>query len=117
MRLEKIGNIKANPNNPRIIKDDKFNCLNCGTEFQSKKTCKTRTPKYCSKQCYGKSLIKEKPIKIKNDRKGIKLTDAHKKALSEGRKNSEKCKGENLYNWKGGKETESIRMKQSYYKR
>lgn len=22
MRLEKIGNIKANPNNPRIIKDD-----------------------------------------------------------------------------------------------
>jgi len=27
MRLEKIGNIKANPNNPRIIKDDKFKKL------------------------------------------------------------------------------------------
>ncbi|MGB4984169.1 MAG: HNH endonuclease, partial [Erysipelotrichaceae bacterium] len=47
----------------------------------------------------------------------IKLTDAHKKALSDGRKNSIKCKGENLYNWKGGKETEAIRMKQSFYKR
>ena len=115
--IKKITEVKSNPNNPRLIKDDKFNCLTCGAEFQSKKTCKTRTPKYCSKECYAKSLIKEKPIKIKIDRKGIKLTDAHKKALSDGRKNSEKCKGENLYNWKGGKETEAIRMKQSFYKR
>jgi hypothetical protein len=62
-------------------------------------------------------LIKIRPEKVQLSRKGIKLSDKHKKALSLGRKNSEKCKGENLYNWKGGKATEAIRMKQSFYKR
>ena len=100
-----------------ILKNQKFNCLTCGVEFQSTKNCKTRTPKYCKKECYAKSLIKEKPIKVKKSLKGILLTEKHKLALSQGRKNSEKCKGKNLYNWKGGKETESIRMKESFYKR
>lgn len=94
-----------------------FNCLACGIQFVSKKGCATRTPKYCTKKCYAKSLIKEKPPKVKFSRKGIKLSDEWRKALSEGRKKSEKCKGHNLYNWKGGKETEAVRIKQSFYKR
>ena len=69
-QLTKITDVKLNPNNPRLIKDNKFNCLTCGTEFQSKKTCKSRTPKYCTKECYAKSLVKDKPIKIKVSRKG-----------------------------------------------
>lgn len=117
MQIVKINEVKLNPNNPRLIKDCKFNCLTCNIEFKSKKTCKSRVPKYCTKECYAKSLIKEKIIKVKVSRKGIKLTDAHKKSLSEGRKKSEKCKGKNLYNWKGGKETEAIRAKESFYKR
>ena len=54
---------------------------------------------YCSKDCQSKA------------RKNVPLSEEWKKALSEGRKKSEKCKGENLYNWKGGKETELIRYR------
>lgn len=48
----KISDIKANPNNPRI-----HQCLNCKKEFYSIKWCATREPKYCSKECYWKSLV------------------------------------------------------------
>ena len=106
-----------------------YNCLNCNKEFESKKGCKTRQPKYCSKQCYANSLkinincklcnniIENKhSAKISNRiycskdcqskaRINIKLPESWKKSLSNGRKKSNKCKGENLYNWKGGKET------------
>jgi hypothetical protein len=116
-------------------------CKTCKKEFTTKKNCKSREPKYCSKQCYAESLKINKRCKLCNSiiqnkhsasmhnrvycskecqslsRKGTKFNENWKKALSEGRKKSEKCKGENLYNWKGGKETESIRVKQSFYKR
>lgn len=116
-------------------------CESCKVEFESKKGCKSRTPKFCSLKCYGESLKLNKKCKLcgniienkhsvsmKNRvycskdcqskaRKGVPLSEEWKKALSDGRKNSEKCKGENLYNWKGGKETEPFRLKQAFYKR
>jgi len=168
----KLSDIKANPDNPRVIKDEAFNklvqsikdfpkmmekrpmvcvtdadgmktykCLQCEKDFESKKGCKSRQPKYCSRECYAESLKLNKRCKfcgsiienkhsvsIKNRiycsrechgkaRRNIPLSNEWKKALSEGRKVSAKCKGENLYNWKGGKETEYIRMKESFYKR
>lgn len=111
----------------------KYICKICNSEFESKKGCKTRTPLFCSKKCYGESLKMNKTcllcgkiiqnkhsVSLKNRiycskecqglaRKNIPLSVEWKKALSEGRKNSEKCKGKNLYNWKGGKETQLIR--------
>ena len=116
-------------------------CENCKVEFESKKGCKSRTPKFCSLKCYGESLKLNKKCKLcgkiienkhsvsmKNRvycskdcqskaRKGVPLSEEWKKALSDGRKKSDKCKGENLYNWKGGKETEPFRLKQAFYKR
>lgn len=110
-------------------------CESCKVEFESKKGCKSRIPKFCSLKCYGESLKLNKKCKLcgniienkhsvsmKNRvycskdcqskaRKGVPLSDEWKKALSDGRKNSEKCKGENLYNWKGGKETKLIRYR------
>lgn len=111
-----------------------FNCKTCNKEFESKKACISRTPKYCSKECYAESLRMHKKcilcgneIVNKNSsslkhrkycsyecaiksKKGGTLTIEHKKALSEGRKNSIKCKGENLYNWKGGEITYRERL-------
>jgi hypothetical protein len=118
-----------------------FICKSCNKEFESKKKCKSRVPKFCSIKCYGQSLkivkncklcgseIENKhSVSLKNrvycsktcqskSRKNIPLSEEWKKALSEGRKKSEKCKGSNLYNWKGGKETKKIRLKTSFYKR
>jgi 5-methylcytosine-specific restriction endonuclease McrA len=102
----KISEVKSNPNNQRLIK-----CQTCGVEFTSKKVCKNRIVKYCGKICYAQSL--RKPIKEKlprKSRKGIPLSIEWRLALSEGRKASDKCKGPNLYNWKGGKDTLSHRM-------
>lgn len=118
-----------------------YKCNHCGKDFESKKGCKSRIPKFCSSKCYGESMkynlkcklcgeiiknnhsvsiINRKYCSIKcrvESRRGVKLSEEWKKALSEGRKKSNKCKGINLYNWKGGKATESIRMKKSIYKR
>lgn len=118
-----------------------YNCIQCNNIFKSKKGCKSRIPKYCSSKCYGDSLklnikckncnqliqnkhsvsIKKRVYCSKNcqsiARKGTKLNDEWKNKISISRKNSNKCKGENLYNWKGGKETENIRIKESFYKR
>ena len=180
--MVKLSEIKSNPNNPRVIRDDKFKklvnsikefpeltekdivfvsdtmvtlgkskngkiklrlceCRKCGEWFNDKKYSKGRQRKYCSKKCYAESLKINKKCKLCNEiienkhsvsmrhrvycsakcqaeaRRGVKLPDEWRKSISEGRKASEKCKGENLYNWKGGKETESIRMKESFYKR
>jgi len=114
-------------------------CESCGKEFTSKKGCKSRTPKYCSSKCFGKSLKIEKPCKLcgkiiqnpnskdvgnrvycsvkcrQESRKGTILSVEWRKALSEGRKNSTKCKGENLYNWKGGIENQRRLTKKRYH--
>lgn len=111
-----------------------FNCKTCNKEFKSKKACKSRTPKYCSKECFAESLrmhkkcilcgneiINKNSASLKHrkycsyecsikSKKGGTLTIKHKKALSEGRKKSIKCKGENLYNWKGGESTYRERL-------
>lgn len=110
-----------------------FECITCKSPFQSKKSCKSRSPKYCSMACYAKSLLKLRPCPNcgkqfpsdpqtkfcsiecfhagRTSKKGTKLSDKWKLALSEGRKNSDKCKGPNLYNWKGGSDTLSDRMR------
>lgn len=123
------------PTNPKKI----FICVHCGKEFISKKGTKKRTPMYCSLQCYGlekrmhvycKGCGKEVPTtggskhnrkycsnKCRNNaRKGIPLSTEWRTALSDGRKNSDKCKGENLYNWKGGKENRRFKNKERHYK-
>lgn len=111
-------------------------CQRCNKTFESRKGCKTRTPKFCSNECYAETLKKYKNCahcgvqfaKWANERfcsaecqqknrKGVPLSSEWRKKLSQGRKASQKCKGPNLYNWKGGKETERIRMKSSFYKR
>lgn len=118
----------------------KYTCVKCGAEFESKKGCKSRTPKYCSSKCYADSMrlevtclicgkiIKNKhSVSIKNrkycsrechakSRAGVELSEEWKKSLSEGRKKSEKCKGENLYNWKGGSENTKFLAKERYYR-
>jgi 5-methylcytosine-specific restriction endonuclease McrA len=103
-----------------------YQCQSCGSDFESKKGCRSRTPKYCSSKCFGKTLeliieCKLCGVRIENKHsakisnriycskecqgkaaRGKTLSDEWRKALSEGRKASDKCKGENLYNWKGG---------------
>jgi len=115
-------------------------CKTCGNWFKARKYTKARRPLYCSTPCYaemlkidvfckhcGKPIItngtaKRSRINCSREcafskRKGVPLSDEWKTALSEGRKRSEKCKGPNLYNWKGGKSTLPARMLSSYYKR
>lgn len=113
-----------------------FICQTCGKVFTSKKADKNRTPKFCSKECYAESLRKYKGCKYCGkvfsnfsnkqfcsdkcrcaSRRGKPLSEEWKANLSKGRKASPKCKGENLYNWKGGKKTASKRAKLAYHKR
>lgn len=116
-----------------------FICKQCNKEFTSKKACKSNMPKYCSNECYSKTLIKTRycqfcgnEIKAKgkrknkkycskecrqSSRKGTNLSAEWCKALSDGRKKSERCKGPNLYNWKGGTENTRKRNVLMYHKR
>ena len=90
----------THPINKRVI------TCRCGKEFTSRKACKSRQPTFCSKACYAESLRKPKATKVPApSRKGVPLPEAWRKALSDGRKASPKCKGPNLYNWKGGSAT------------
>jgi hypothetical protein len=132
----KLSDLKVNPDNPRLIKDARcykkivFICKSCGMEFKSKKAHSGWLPVYCSRKCYGESIKKYKicghcgkPYAnwtrdkycsmacARDARKGMKFSEEWKKALSDGRKNSPKCKGPNLYNWKGGPTTYLQRAK------
>lgn len=86
-----------------------FTCDQCGTDFKTDSAYRGRIPKYCSRRCCGES----KKVKIVNGTRygqtpwniGMIMSDDHRKAMSEGRKNSPKCKGPNLYNWRGGEAT------------
>lgn len=89
----------------------KYCCKKCAsigtTKFRSCPQCLKQFPsdpqtKFCSQECFKKG---------RTSRRGTTLSDDWKKALSDGRKKSDKCKGPNLYNWKGGKATESFRLK------
>lgn len=111
-------------------KDKEYVCGVCGQTFISNKGCKTRVPKYCSRKCAGVAAAKMKECawcgkefydwtKQKYCSKecasaalrNVPLSAEHRKKLSAGRKTSPKCRGENLYNWKGGKDTYAERMK------
>jgi hypothetical protein len=69
-------------------------CAYCGKEFYD-----WTKEKYCSKECANAAL------------RGAPLSADHRRKLSEARKASTKCKGANLYNWKGGAATYAARMK------
>lgn len=107
-----------------------FVCQTCGKTFESRKSYKSLTPKFCGKECYAESLRKYKTCqycgKVFADytrekycsrqcridaTKGVPLTEEHRKKLSEARKASPKCHGESLYNWKGGEATYLERMR------
>jgi 5-methylcytosine-specific restriction endonuclease McrA len=75
----------------------------CGEEIINKHSVSLKHRKYCSKECQSES------------RRGTTLPKEWRDALSEGRKRSEKCKGPNLYNWKGGKENRNRLNKKRYY--
>lgn len=81
-----------------------FPCLYCNKTFESKKYDKNRTPKYCSQECYGKSIRKNKVCPICKShvkwcnktycskkcftisQTGKNLSEEHKKKLSEVKK-------------------------------
>ncbi len=127
----KLSEIKINPDNPRIITEKDMAYLvkslqefpdmmksvtkyknkifvydNCGRKFKTRNAYHNYIPKYCSRECYGES---NRGKKVWNS--GLTLSDTHRKALSDGRKNSPKCKGPKLYNWKGGDATFRDRSK------
>lgn len=77
-----------------------FTCEYCGIDFKTDKAYRGRIPKYCSSKCYGYAT-RGRPAW----NRGKALSKEHKEALSIGRKNSQKCKGPNLYNWRGGAAT------------
>lgn len=80
-----------------------FKCLKCEKEFLSKKACKSRLPKYCSKACFSLSLRKDRKCPIcecfvywhnkiycskkceSEFKKGKPLSDNHKKKLSDAK--------------------------------
>lgn len=116
-----IGKAKNGKNKYRFCK-----CNSCNKWYEKKKYCKNNPPKFCSNECYAESQRLHKKCKLCNEeiinkhsvsmknriycsrecqgkaRQGVELSEEWKKSLSEGRKNSINCKGENLYNWKGG---------------
>jgi len=118
-----------------------YSCLNCKSNFTSKKACKSRIPKYCSKKCYAESLMMHKKCKLcdkeiinKNSsslknriycskdcqhkaRLGTKINDSWKQNISIAKLNSDKSRSVNHYNWKGGNETIAIRIKNYAHKR
>lgn len=77
-----------------------FVCEFCGKEFKTGNAYRGRIPKYCSSRCCG-DVAKGRVAW----NRGMVMSDIHRNAMSEGRKNSPKCKGPNLYNWKGGDAT------------
>ena len=94
MIIETIPIEKLSPAKYRIQK----NCLICGRQFLAKKDCKTRNQLYCSKACYGKSLVgKEATAKqlqnlelgrcgYPNLFKGIPRSETIRRKISEARK-------------------------------
>lgn len=66
----KLSTLKTNPKTNQKT----FICLSCGVEFKSRKACKTREPKYCSKKCYGARIITDEWLKKISEVKKGKTT-------------------------------------------
>lgn len=77
----KLADLKPAAYNPRRMTDKQAACLQCGKMFSLVKRDKNRVPKYCSRACYGKSII------------GHKSTEAQKEALACGRYAGKKIGG------------------------
>ena len=92
-----------------------FNCKTCNKEFTSIKACKTRIPKFCSKECFAKREISDETkikmskakIGIKIWNKGIKMWEGkvHPRGAL-GMKFPDRT-GEKSKFWKGGKTSEN----------
>lgn len=108
-----------------------FMCLHCSTEFKSNKACKTRTPKFCSRQCSNLHITDETRNKMSVCKKGLPawnrgvamwanrehprgtlgktfikapISDETRRRMSEAQKNrkSEHLRGHLHPNWQGG---------------
>lgn len=99
-RTPKFCSIECGADSKKIT----IHCLYCGDVIANKHGGKMTGRKYCSPECRQKARI------------GTKLSEDWCKALSDGRKKSDKCKGENLYNWKGGLPNTRLKKKERYYK-
>ncbi len=75
-----------------------WKCEECGCDFQSKKACRTRTPKYCSHQCAWSS--EEVKRKISEAHKGMKFSLEHNRKISNCLK---RCVGPSARKWNGGR--------------
>lgn len=120
----------------------KYICLNCNKEFETRSRGKNRVIKFCSIKCSGEyakkqniryckycgKIIETKNNKTKNklycsreckdkSRQNTNLSEEWKNNISEARKNSIKCRGSNLYNWKGGIENTRRKNKERYYQK
>ena len=62
LKLEQSGENHPLYKNGKALKQE-YKCLKCGNIFVSDKGYNGREPKYCSKECYSKSLIKPREIK------------------------------------------------------
>lgn len=108
-----------------VLKNQKFNCLTCGVEFQSTKNCKTRTPKYCTKECFSKSIrtteTKSKQSEKKKGlvawNKGLNMWDTREHPKGTLGKKFPERSGENSHLWKGGVSNQNeLQRKSTEYK-
>ena len=109
-----------------------YKCEYCGNEFISRKGCRSRIPKFCSSECYGKSKIGKSPwnkgvemwagkehprgmLGKTSARKGTHPSEGTIKKLSDSHRGLKypTFSGENHWNWKGGTSKERERIKQS----
>lgn len=86
-----------------------FTCEYCGIDFKTDTAYRGRIPKYCSLKCFGAHAKGRSITGTKRNcvpwNKGKQLSATIRLSLSKARKNSPKCKGPNLYNWRGGAAT------------
>lgn len=95
----------------------KFICKNCNIEFESKKMCKSRIPKFCSKKCsaiYNCSKVETKN-KMSIAKIGKEPHNKLKRYFSECLECN--CQIENKYNAKYIKKFCSIKCRNSNYKK
>lgn len=96
-----VKTISKNGRREPFLRDKVYICGTCFCEFKTSKSCKSRTPLYCSRSCYGLSIAKWKKCLACNKdyynwnnntfcsrkcrgvfQRGKPLSDSHKKALS-----------------------------------